>query len=104
MNQFFLPQPNFDTFYFEQQEDVINYIAVESPENNSKGSFLANQEEEAAITICSCAKSALLLEAVARQVAWLLNSDRYLIDKKGNKRKTHPYRYRYIGTYGCTGT
>ncbi|MDF2187579.1 exodeoxyribonuclease V subunit beta [Paraflavitalea sp. CAU 1676] len=90
MNQFFLPQPNFDTFYFEQQEDVINYIAVESPESNSKGSFLANQEEEAAITICSCAKSALLLEAVARQVAWLLNSDRYLIDKKGNKRKPIP--------------
>jgi len=90
MNQFFLPQPDFDTFYFEQQEDVINYIPVESPASNGKGSLLVNGEEEAALTIYACQKSSLLLEAVARQVAWLLNSDQYLIDKKGVKRKPIP--------------
>lgn len=90
MNQFFLPIDGFDTFYFGQQEEVINYIPVDSPGDNSKGSFTASGEEEPAISIYAYPKTALLLEGVAQQVAWLLHTDNYKIEKKGTVRKPVP--------------
>ncbi|WP_276485149.1 exodeoxyribonuclease V subunit beta [Paraflavitalea pollutisoli] len=90
MNQFFLPRDGFDTFYFGEQENVIDYIPVESPEHNSKGSLMRQGEEAPAVTIYAYPKSALLLEGVAQQVAQLLHTDQYTIDKKGEGRKIVP--------------
>ncbi|WP_315820733.1 UvrD-helicase domain-containing protein [Paraflavitalea speifideaquila] len=54
MNQFFLPEKDFDTFYFEEQENAIDYIAVDSPSPNTKGSLLEAGVEAPPITIFPC--------------------------------------------------
>ena len=39
MNHFFVPTENFDTFYFNNEQNQIKYIPVESPEKITKGDF-----------------------------------------------------------------
>lgn len=86
MNQFFLPAPDFDTFFFDQQENAIDYFPVESPAPNTKGALLQNDVAIPALTIFSHDKKSLLLEAVAAQVASLLQDEHYQIDKKNRRR------------------
>lgn len=101
MNAFFLPAPGFDTFYFEQQENAIDYIPVDSPAPNTKGEFLENGAAAPAFSIFSFPKKEPLLDAVAAQVALLLQDTGYLIDKKGIRRPVIPSD---IGILVRTGT
>jgi exodeoxyribonuclease V beta subunit len=90
MNQFFLPETNFDTFYFEGQDNVINYIPVDSPMPNTKGTLLEAGVETPPLTIFSLGKKSLLLEALAAQVGLLLQGNQYQVDKKGQVRNILP--------------
>ena len=90
MNQFFLPEPDFDTFFFEEQSTAIDYFPVESPIPNTKGELLQGEVAAPAFTIFSLDKKSLLLEAVAAQVTLLLQDESYQIDKKGIRRRIVP--------------
>jgi len=90
MNQFFLPVDGFDTFFFEQQDNAINYIPVDSPVPNTKGNLQQSGVTAPAFTVFSLPKTSLLLEAVATQVALLLQDTSYQINKKGEQRNIIP--------------
>lgn len=90
MNQFFLPAPGFDTFFFEQQENAIDYIPVDSPVPNTKGWLQQAGVAGAPFTIFSLPKKSLLLDAMAAQVALLLQDTSYQIAKKEERRNILP--------------
>lgn len=90
MNTFFLPVPDFDTFYFNGEGNAINYIKVESPERNSKGLLYREQAADAPITIFHASNSNELVESVAAQVALLLISGEYMIGNETDKRPVRP--------------
>lgn len=80
MNNFFLPTPDFDTFYFKGEEDVIEYQEVESPAQNTKGLFYKNNVADAPISIYKLPNTEQLVEAVGAQVALLLQPGSYRIE------------------------
>lgn len=98
MNQFFLPVENFDTFHFEHtnreeekedqkmedegEADKIQYKIVESPKNNTKGSFTKKEEEIIPISINIQANKTKITAEVAMQVAELLKNKDYQINNQ----------------------
>jgi exodeoxyribonuclease V beta subunit len=89
MNHFFVPEENFDTFYFSGEENKINYIDVASPKNNTKGVLIKDKEEVAPISISEHAKKEDIYNAVAAQVIDLLEN-KYVIDSNGKETKLNP--------------
>lgn len=82
MNKFFLPTPDFDTFYFKGEEDVIDYKEVESPEKNTKGLFYKNNTPDVPITTFDLPNESQLIEAVGAQVALLLQPGVHRIENE----------------------
>ncbi|HVI46719.1 MAG TPA: UvrD-helicase domain-containing protein [Chitinophaga sp.] len=82
MNLFFKPTEDFNTFYFEGEENSIGYFNVESPENNSKGYLYKQGHKEVPITVLHYAKKADISAGVAAQVAQLLLDPSYRINDK----------------------
>jgi exodeoxyribonuclease V beta subunit len=89
MNYFFVPTANFDTFYFNNEQNQIKYIPVESPGKNTKGDFIKDKKSVVPISISDHKKNDDICEAVAAQVRDLLESD-YAISKDGIERKLTP--------------
>ena len=89
MNLFFVPEENFDTFYFAGEENKINYIEVKSPEKNSKGDLIKDKEAVIPISISQHSNNEDIYEAVAAQVIDLLE-DKYAINKDGKETKLNP--------------
>ncbi len=77
MNAFFKPTPDFDTFAFGEAENAINYLAVDSPTDNTKGVLAINIEPIVPITISVVPKNEAIYEAVAAQVIDLLENREY---------------------------
>jgi exodeoxyribonuclease V beta subunit len=90
MNVFFLPTPDFDTFYFAHEAKAISYIPVKSPEPNTKGLLFKNGAPDAAFSIFKLDNNKALHEAVAAQVAGLLQPDLYSIHKNEKQRAIVP--------------
>jgi exodeoxyribonuclease V beta subunit len=90
MNKFFLPVEGFDTFYFETSDEAIDYIAVESPVPNTKGVLLRGSDPEPAFSIFTLPNKTVLNEAVAAQVAWLLQEGNYTIEKNNQRHPITP--------------
>lgn len=90
MNRFFLPSEGFDTFYFDGESNAINYIEVESPEENTKGSLFKGNEEDTPVSIFNAANNGQLTEAVAAQVALLLKDGTYSIGDGTDNRNVRP--------------
>ena len=90
MNVFFQPVDGFDTFYFEGEEDGINYIPVDSPIPNRKGMLLKGKTEDIPITIFEESNKDKISKAVCAQIIQLLENDEYLIEKNGEKRNIKP--------------
>lgn len=82
MNQFFLPTENFDSFHYEKEEDGINYIPVDSPEQNTKGCFLYDAEEPASILISTYKDKSKLKGEIKKLLYGLLHTP-YFIAKEG---------------------
>lgn len=85
MNQFFLPGEDFDTFYFSGESNAIDYIPVESPEDNTKGELYKGAKKEVPLSIRSLPVADIAASAAAT-VAELLQNKDYSI-KKANKRR-----------------
>ena len=85
MNRFFLPEADFDTFYFSRQKDAIEYIPVESPPKNAKGSFCKGGKPEVPLSIRTLPKDDIPA-ATAAQVAHLLRNKAWQI-KNGTKQQ-----------------
>ncbi|UPK71758.1 exodeoxyribonuclease V subunit beta [Chitinophaga filiformis] len=100
MNTFFLPSPDFDTFYFSGEGNAINYIEVESPEKNTKGLLFRGEAADVPITVFNASNSNELTESVAAQVALLLRSGEYTI---GNEESRRPVKPSDIGILVRTG-
>ena len=96
MNQFFLPNENFDTFNFENEEKgegrekakhhKIEYTVVESPKNNTKGQLTFGGERVIPISINTQSNKTKIATEVAMQVADLLSNEGFKI----NDRKITP--------------
>lgn len=90
MNQFFLPVPGFDTFYFEGEGSAINYIKVDSPDRNTKGLLFRGDEPDVPISVFNASNGTELSESVAAQVAALLRSGEYFIGDEEERRPVKP--------------
>ncbi len=92
MNQFFLPNEDFDTFRFIDEKDKINYIKVDAPSKSDKGSLLIDNQECLPISITNFPNKDEVFVGVAQQVLDLLTSEKHSIyDKKSDKnRKIRP--------------
>jgi exodeoxyribonuclease V beta subunit len=73
MNLFFLPSANFDTFYFSQEKDAIEYIPVESPLVNTKGSLLKGDQPAIPLSIRTVPKKEIAASSAAMIADLLLN-------------------------------
>jgi exodeoxyribonuclease V beta subunit len=85
MNRFFVPSPGFDTFFFNDDKEAIQYHPVESPEPNSKGILLKKGNADIPVSIFKAANKEALNEALAAQVAELLRDGIYSINIKDRK-------------------
>lgn len=90
MNLFFEPTKGFDTFYFQGAADSIDYIRVESPDNNTKGELLKNGAEDVPISIIEKPNKDAIVDGVAAQVMSLLDGKTYSILKNGKEREIRP--------------
>lgn len=82
MNQFFLPEPGFDTFAYNGAPDSIQYIPVESPEPNTKGSLHGKETVPVALRISAHSNKKELKKAIKMLMHHLLFSGVYQITKK----------------------
>jgi exodeoxyribonuclease V beta subunit len=89
-NHFFKPDENFDTFHFDGAEDSIEYINVEPPENNEKGTLLYGNNEVVPITFFSNDNIEDIIETTVATVIELLNTPAYQINEKDKKRRVKP--------------
>ncbi len=101
MNRFFLPVPGFDTFHFDSSPEAIQYIAVESPEPNAKRLCYKRAETEPPISIFRCGNKEELIDAVANQVASLLEPGSYAT---GSPERGAPVNPSDIGILVRTGS
>ena len=90
MNGFFKPQPDFDTFYFGGEPESIQYIHVESPENNTKGYLEKNGNKETPIVVITTDKKEKIAVAAAAQAAQLLQDTSYKIINGNGSRPITP--------------
>ena len=89
MNYFFVPEEDFDTFYFTGEENKINYIEVKSPEKNAKGDLMKEGQTVVPISISEHKNNDGIYEAVAAQVIDLLEN-KYVLSKDGKEIKLNP--------------
>ena len=91
MNTFFKPTPDFDTFCFSNQQDSIDYIDVESPEEQRKGLLYHGEQQETPITIYESKTKQEIPNGVAAQVTQLLVDPAFRITKpNGSSRSVTP--------------
>ena len=89
MNKFFLPTDAFDTFYFNNAENAIKYIPVESPKENKAGELKKENVPAIPISILQLTKKEEIENAVAAQVTELLSGS-YTILKDEVERRVTP--------------
>ena len=93
MNQFFMPIPNFDTFYFNNDphlQNAISYINVNSPIPNNKGQLLCDGKPIQPILISAHQNKKELRLAVKGILTDLFTHNKYIINKEGKDRCIKP--------------
>ncbi len=93
MNDFFMPTPDFDTFFFKNDSTIpnaISYIKVDSPNPNTKGQLLCNDKPMDPIRVSTHDNKKLLRKSVKGIVTDLFTPGKYKIDKDGVKRDIRP--------------
>ncbi len=87
MNIFFKPTESFDTFYFADASNAINYIPVIVPANSSMGNLVYKQKSISPISIQTQLNKNSIQEAVTAQIVQLLSTNDYnIVDKNGSKK------------------
>lgn len=91
MNAFFLPEENFDTFYFGEQQNAIQYNPVKSPNPNVKGTLLFGEKEVTPISINDKSSNIKnIATAIAMHVSELISNEKYFIQKGELIKKVTP--------------
>ncbi len=86
MNLFFKPSDDFDTFYYQGEKEGVVYHHVDSP-GNGKGALLYAGQVDFPITIIESNLADERYQAVVDQIIQLLESNDYLIERNGEKRR-----------------
>lgn len=94
MNRFFKPQPDFDTFSFGEQNNLIDYIHVNAPQQNQTGVLLKNGQPVTPLLISSHKKNTDVYTSVVATIMELLTPELYIIQEKGG---TNPVKLSDIG-------
>ena len=89
-NEFFLPEPDFDTFHFGTSPDRIEYLPVEAPKDREPGTLLYRGKLVCPMSILECEKNDEVNESVAAIIAALLENDDYTLTEKESTRKIRP--------------
>jgi exodeoxyribonuclease V beta subunit len=89
-NSFFKPKEDFDTFYFDDADDAIEYTLVDAPENNEKGTLQLNGEPVTPISIFENKNNGEIITAVASTVIDLLGNEEYALVEKNISRRVRP--------------
>ena len=85
LNRFFLPNEDFDTFHFldNDKEKRIDYHPVSTPDEDSKGVLLLNQTEPVPLVVIKRPNNGEIYADVANRVLDLLtNSNHQIFDKE----------------------
>ncbi len=83
MNHFFKPIPDFDTFFYQQQKERIDYTEVEAPEDSSKGSFTYSENASNGMQLVELANKTEIVSEVSGLTLQLLTDRNYsLKDRK----------------------
>lgn len=93
MNNFFLPTPNFDTFYFNNDPTIpnaISYINVGSPSPNTKGQLLCKGKSIQPILVSENENKKYLRKSVKGIITDLFTPGDYTIVKDGQSRAIKP--------------
>ena len=94
MNDFFMPTPDFDTFFFKNDpalpNDDISYIKVDSPNPNTKGQLLCNDKPMDPIKVSEHDNKKLLRKSVKGILTDLFTPGKYQIEKDSKKRPIKP--------------
>jgi exodeoxyribonuclease V beta subunit len=90
MNVFFKPTAEFDTFSFIGEGQSINYINVDSPDENKKGLMRRGPELLIPITIITQNNNDSILDALAAQVVELLTNTDYNFGEEGKEKPIKP--------------
>ena len=92
LNTFFLPQPGFDTFHFDQQqqEETITYTPVEAAASDSKGRVCFDGTPIDPIQIWDAPKAEDIALASGQIILQLLTDERYTICAEGEHRRIVP--------------
>ncbi|MFT4203757.1 MAG: UvrD-helicase domain-containing protein [Chitinophagaceae bacterium] len=77
MNRFFKPSEDFDTFYFQDKKERIDYIKVAAPEDSTKGCFTYAQEPCSGMKLYEATNKSILPDAVAALTLQLLSDKNY---------------------------
>ena len=89
MNCFFKPVPDFDTFALGTPPD-FDYIAVNSPEENTKGYLYKNGAKTKTLSISTHQNKKNLLKGVINTVVELMNTTTYQIIENNKPRNVIP--------------
>lgn len=87
-NTFFLPEENFDTFYYDDPEQGIRYHSVDHTSNI--GHVLNNNEKTAAIEFFPYPNEGAFLQNAANLISQLISGEHYIKEKDGSIRRIVP--------------
>jgi exodeoxyribonuclease V beta subunit len=87
MNEFFLPEKDFDTFAFGDHKEAIKYIPVQSPDINKKGQLCCKGKPVTPILISKHENKKDLNKTIPTLVTQLLFSGDYTIEVPGKESR-----------------
>ena len=90
MNVFFQPTKDFDTFHYPSNTQSINYIPVNSPQENTKGKLMLHGVECVPISINNQPNKTGIEEATTAQIIELLTNKNFQISKNNFDRNIKP--------------
>lgn len=85
MNRFFKPQPEFDTFYFADHNNLIDYINVKAPKNKHQKLLLKNNQPTTPFQISRHKQNADIYDAVVGTIMDLLDPAKFCIQANDKK-------------------
>src|SRR5699024_11199826 len=86
----FLPEDEFDTFYYAGETDKISYYRVNAPNENKKGDLFIEQQPCIPVTISKDKIKKEITENVAAQILELLTNPNHYIINNGEQQQIKP--------------
>lgn len=77
MNHFFKPNPRFDTFYYQEEKEHIDYTDVDAPADSGKGFLAYGDEANNGMELVALSNNTEITEQVAALTLQLLTDGNY---------------------------